>query len=98
MMERDSQQFHRARWEAVMVDIVLTPEQVAAIKTSRGTIRFVSADGDVRATVHSVEAPVDWESLSEEVRAELVRRIQTMDGNLITTEELLDRLNRRFPA
>jgi hypothetical protein len=80
-----------------MVDIILTKEQAAAITRSNGRVRFVSEDGAVSAVAQSVVRPVDWNSLSEADRREILRRLESAEGSLLSTEELIDRLQKRFP-
>ncbi len=90
-----------------MVDIVLTPEQLSAIRKSTGSVRFLTPARELVcvsdvSTAHDVDAPFevsgDGKPLSVERIEELARRISAGNAEAITTEELLRRLEARRPS
>jgi hypothetical protein len=86
-----------------MVDIVLTPEQLSAIRKSAGPVRFVTPSKELvcvtdalePSRVSEFEASTDCEPLSVEQIEELARRISAGNSDAITTDELLKRLDER---
>jgi hypothetical protein len=84
-----------------MVDIVLTPEQLSAIRKSTGAVRFLTPArelvcvSEVSAARAPFEVSGDCEPLTPDELEELARRIADPNGEYITTEELLRRLEQR---
>jgi hypothetical protein len=79
-----------------MTEIVLTAEQVAALKDSHGKVRFTSADGNVTVHVSFVERRNVWDSLSEEDRQLILSRLQNPQGRFATTQEVIAEMKSRF--
>ncbi|HVJ68429.1 MAG TPA: hypothetical protein VM510_10615 [Caulifigura sp.] len=87
-----------------MVDIVLTSEQIRAIRNASGAVRFLSPGREVicisnvsssREAETPFEASGDCQPLTVDQIEELARRIADPDAEFITTEELLSRLEQR---
>jgi hypothetical protein len=73
-----------------MTEIVLSPEQSRAARSSDEPIKIVTDAGDVLGIVQP------FVPLTADEERELLRRMAAPDSDFITTEELLARLERRF--
>ena len=80
-----------------MVDIVLTPDQVAALNSAAGKIRFKSADGQLEVYAETVIRPVDWSALQESDREIILSRLKNPEGEFLTASEIVERMKTRFP-
>ena len=81
-----------------MVDIVLTSAQLDTLRKSNGRVRLLTPEGELECVVHTDESGAEKPVLSREDTIEALRRLSTMDGNLISTDELLNRMKNRFAS
>ncbi|HVJ68230.1 MAG TPA: hypothetical protein VM510_09615 [Caulifigura sp.] len=89
---------HRSSIEVlVMVEIMLTPDQVAALKGARGKVRFKSEDGQFEIYASAVVRPVDWTTLPQSEKDIVLSRLQNPQGEFFTADEIIERMKKRFP-
>jgi hypothetical protein len=80
-----------------MVEITLTPDQVAALKNARGKVRFKSEDGQYEVYAGAVVRPVDWATLPQSEKDILLSRLENPQGEFLTADEIIERMKKRFP-
>jgi hypothetical protein len=76
-----------------MVDVVLDSQQSALIANAQDGVRVLDSSGRVIAVIQPEYEPLP--DLTVEQIEEIRRRMQTTEGNLLTTDELIERLDRR---
>ena len=86
-----------------MVDVVLTPEQMAAIGKSPGRVRFLTPDRQLvcesaEPAERSIDPDDECEPLSVEEVEKLLLAVATKDAKFSTTAEVIERLEAMRPS
>jgi hypothetical protein len=86
-----------------VVDIVLTPDQIAAIGKSPGRVRFLTPDRQIVCeSAEPVESSIDSDDECEPLSAEEVEKlllaVATKDAKFSTTEDVIARLEAMRPS